>query len=796
MRKALKMSLLLGTIMVLLALTACGVDGDYKSNKKPTISITSWEGAENQAALDTLETLVFQQRIYWNTNDNDGTVTGIAYRILDENGDPISTPGNSVIDEMGDLEPVVLDDGQQVTGWVVHYRQGADENIPLTSENAKKTIWSQRQYAVVNFPANEDGQPIEAISTFEVICIDNAGDVSNIARKSFKTTSDTPNCILSTSRGNPNGKQVGTGLYITFSMSYPSEALDPIPGADFYEYKMAKYYYDEDADSTDTPVMVEGSETEWFITDNREILLTKDTNPALSADFDGTETDANQETFTRVTAHAYNYAGVKSNESIIDFAVKEGFHPKTLIYSQKTYGMGDNHYKDYVSSDDLENYPYILKDGPIPIIYATSFFTDAEGRHVAVNSTNFKFFAKWGFSGQYGNAPTSSTGAFDYTDNPYDTELGRVRNEADDKDYFSEIVAFDIRFDDEPFDFYALSQDPNNTVTHEDGSQWLRVPKNSVWSISKGLELGNLDSGMHKLEISAVDLQYEYDPTPAVFEFELKDYIPVEEREIIVVVDGSRYAFGNELPTYTDSIYAEALADYANVEFWERAEIVSGLGLNPEQYCISYPDLVNVKTLIYREESTETTENFIYDHDAIKLFLNNGGNLILSSPKLQGLNNTLTKDGKNLFRKFFGINNTASAVVNLTSPIQTPFIIGASPTDDAAAFGNLPEFEIFIGPHYPTLIAVQGLIDVSFFAEDYAVPEDNETKIIYRSVAKEIQAGVPFTPQTQEAFDRFNDVPLAVGKITPQNKCLVTGFPISFMKMEGIKQLFDEVLND
>jgi hypothetical protein len=797
MRKALKMSLLLGTILVLLALTACGVDGDYNSNKKPTISITSWEGVEEAAALDTLESLVFQQRIYWNANDDDGTIAGIAYRILDEDGNPIPTPGNSVIDETGELESVVDENGNQLLGWVVHYKPGANENIPLESNLAKKTIWSQLQYATVNFPANEDGQPADVVSSIEVVCLDNMGAISNVARKNFKTTSSVPTCILSTSRGNPDGKQVGTGLFITFSMSTTPGDPFAVPGADYYEYKVGKYVYDEDADSLDIPELIE--ETEWFTTDSNRILLTKDTNPALTADFDGTYPEAEQLTFTRVTAHAYNFAGVKSNESEIEFAVKEGFHPKTLIYSQKVYGLGDYHYKDYTDPSDLETYPYILKDGPIPVIYANKFFVDNEGRYSAVNSTNFKVFAKWGYAGQYGVPPTSSSGSPFFSNNPYDTELGRVLNEADNKDYYSEIVAFDIRFDDQPFDFYALSQDPDNIVTHDDGTQWLRVPKNSVWSISNGLELGNLENGMHKLEISAVDLQYEYDPTPAVFEFYLAEYVPKENRDRTLVLDASEFTEStlDYITAYTDSVYTRVLGDYPNIDFWERKPLQQNSGLSAQEYGIAYTDLLNYKNIIYREESNSNTEKLVYDHDALKLYLNNGGNLIISAAKnIKGINNSFVNQGKNIFRNFFGIRYDGNAIVALENTVTTPYIIGANPTDDASIFGNLPTLDLHVAPYSYTLNLFGALLDLSYFAEDYANLEDTQTKIIYRSKAKPVQVGVPYTPQTEEVFNQFNDLPLAIGKITPQNRCMVTSFPISFMEEADIEELFQEILND
>ncbi len=793
MRKALKISLLLGTIAVLLALTACGVDGDYKSNKAPQISITSWEGAENESAAQDLDSLVFQQKIYWNATDEDGTIAGVAYRILDENGDPIATPGNSVIDEIGELESITYE-GEELVGWVVHYKTGADENIPLSSDLAKKTIWSQEKYATINFPANEDGQPAVKISSFEVISIDNRGDVSNLARKSFKAVSSVPTCILSTSRGNPDGKQVGTGLFITFAMSTTIGDPLSVPGADYYEYKVEKYIYDEDADSLDVPELFEAGE--WVSTTSREVLLTKNTSPSLSPDFDGIDTDAQQLTFTRVTAHAYNYAGVKSNDSIIEFAVKEGFHPNTVIYPQKTYGLGDNHYIDYVNSEDQENYPYILKDGAIPIIYATKLFTNQLGENIAVNSVNFKLYAKWGYYGQYGNRITTTSGAIAtvYSDSPYDDEIARVLNEADNKDYYSEIVAYDIRFDDEPFDFFALSQDPENIVTHEDGTQWLRVPKNSVWSISKGLELGNLENGMHKLEISAVDLQYEYDPTPAVFEFNLVENVPASEREGVMVLGASSFPTWSTTQVYADSVYQEVLSGFSGVEFFSRNEINAATGLSINACNLSYSDLQNYKTIIYREEIVGNTY-FADDYDALKLYVNSGGNIILSAAgNLKSINDVMVNRNRSMFTSYFGINFSKTAI-NVV-PSGKYYFDKFMPTSEISSLPNLPELDVYLGHSHNFLVYQRNAIaDVSYFAENYAFPDDPFAKVIYNSDIKTVGEDT-WAPTSEEEYNLYNNIPLAVGKVTTQNKCFAFGFPLSFMEKTELVQLFNEILND
>lgn len=792
MRKALKMSLLLGTIVVLLALTACGVDGDYKSNSAPEIRITSWEGVETGTDVSEIDSLVFQQRIYWNANDKDGVIAGVAYRILDENGTPIATPGNAVIDEIGDIESVNYQ-GSDLTGWVVHYKTGADENIPLDSPDAKRTIWSKKQYATINFPANEDGHATERISSFEVICIDNRGAVSNIAKKSFKAKSSLPGCILSTSRGNPGGKQVGTGLYLTFSMSTPVGDPFSVPGADYFEYKVEKI---NKADSTVI------SATEWFNTKLEakvnEVKLTKFTNPALSPDF--AEDGVTQETVTRVTAHVYNLAGVRSGESIIEFAVKEGFHPRTMIYPEKVYALGNHHYRDYVDPNDLEVYPFILMSEGSDR-YATRFFRDTEGRKTAINSSNLKVYATWGYWGQFGTPPTSSSGATIFSESPYDTEVGHVLNDADSKDYYSEIIAYDIRFDGAPYDFYALSQDPDNMVTHRDGTEWLRVPKNSVWSISKGLEVNNLSSGMHKLEVSAVDLQDEYDPDHAVLEFYLVDFIPDAERTGVMVIEASNFPTpnaNNYTQTYVDSIYQATLSGFAGVDFFNRKEINQVLGVSKDGCNLAYSDLQRYKTVIYREEIAGTSY-FTSDYDAFKLYVNDGGDILLSAAQnLKSINDMMINRGRNMFRNYFGIDYKQASISGLQQSPPRPYFIGATPTNAVASLPNLPELNLNLStPHNYVLNLRQGMTDISYFAEDYATPGDTQTKVLYRAKIKAIDATPgSFAPTDQATYDLYNNIPLAVAKVTPKNKCIAFGFPISFMHEAEIIQLFQSILND
>jgi len=153
-------------LSVLLIINACGRKGELNPNIKPRVEITSYAGVDSLNEIS--DTTFFQQKIYWTGYDEDGVVDAYAFRILDENGNPISTPGYEYID---------------ADGWVYHYQPGADETIPMDDPNAKITIWTDQVYAEINFPANINGELANVVSAFEVKCVDNRGMESDISRK-------------------------------------------------------------------------------------------------------------------------------------------------------------------------------------------------------------------------------------------------------------------------------------------------------------------------------------------------------------------------------------------------------------------------------------------------------------------------------------------------------------------------------------------------------------------------------------------------------------------------------------
>ena len=139
-------------VVVFMVLTSCDARrGTLNANLQPYITITNYFGVESDTLIT--ESLLFQQTIQWSGTDEDGVVEGYAFRVLNEDGYPIATPGYDAITE---------------DGWVKFYTSNADLSIPLNiSEDT--TIWMDHTYATINFPAADaNGDSANVISIFEV----------------------------------------------------------------------------------------------------------------------------------------------------------------------------------------------------------------------------------------------------------------------------------------------------------------------------------------------------------------------------------------------------------------------------------------------------------------------------------------------------------------------------------------------------------------------------------------------------------------------------------------------------
>ncbi|MFO8145727.1 MAG: hypothetical protein R6T89_08370 [Candidatus Syntrophosphaera sp.] len=796
--KSLKLYAPLAVLAIaLLIMSGCGKSGEKYPNQEPEIQITSYEGYYNSLADTVLtdllapyadSTFLFQQKIFWNASDPDGVIEGFAFRVKDQNGNPIPTPRHDYIDLAGDVTPQNVID-RFGTGWVLHYKTNTNQDLPLDDPEANRTIWSSQKYATINFPAaDENGDPLTMESTFEVIAIDNRGGITpvdpyyparSIAWRTFNSTSDRPTCTVTTTRGNPNGGEVGSGLRLSFTMKDTDPFIDPIPHK--FEFRIMKV-------DPDTEEIIDGTMTEWFASTSLEdpdmdtYLLTRYTDPALTYDV----VDDVTNTLTRIESRAYDLAGVVSEvdgSSHITFAVKAGFRPQTLIYPQKVYALGDNHYIDYADESSPEILPFTIINGVQR--FATPFFKDMEGNTTAVNSHNIKVWLRWGWHGEYGRVQT--TGDIIPTDNPYDKKVDLVLDGDTDENYFSEITHFDLRFDGAPYNYPPYA---NSHVTDADGTEWLRIPLYSP--LGQTLVITALESGVHTFEVRCVDLQGEVDPDPAVVSFDLIDPVPVEERSGILVIDDES---ANTLTAPEPDIlnkYESMLSGYTGTKTFIKRTSLLEEGDTYEDTRLRHlatSDLQEYKLVIYHCDNPSESGQLKNENDGLSLYMSSGGNVLIShTSQLASVLDAFVLANQKSFIGYFGIPYVSPPARILSNSLNSlPFF------QQAIGQEGYPDIDLQIGDGEPSFNPIvnlrQGLSTITYFPS-----LGPDTDVIYQMGIKEVGQD-SFSP-TQEQYDLFNLQPIGLRRVNPENSCYILGFPLSYMQEDDAREFINQVISE
>jgi len=370
MKYVLLIVLLLSLVFIF---NACGRKGELSINQLPVVEITSYSGVEDSLGVE--DTISFQQKIYWSGYDHDGVVEGYAFRVIDESGNPIPTPWNDVIDENNG-------------GWIYHYLPGADESIPL-AETEARSIWTDQVYAMINFPANIDGDSLTTTSIFEIKCIDSDGGESEVVRKYYQVTSDKPICNTQSSKGDISGKETGTGIMLKFIIEEENEQFIEGDKADHFEFMFELVNLAGEVIIDDS--LAAYGFNEWHSTaglaDVYSYFVCLDnedgTKPALV--INTAETDS-----TRIIAKAIDLAGIHSILDTTTFFVKDGFYPSTLIYNgitQANHGnsndifvLGDNHFTTY--NPVSETIPNVLTSEGYH--YSSPFWVDKNGDYACI----------------------------------------------------------------------------------------------------------------------------------------------------------------------------------------------------------------------------------------------------------------------------------------------------------------------------------------------------------------------------------------------------------------------------
>ncbi len=757
-------------ILFTLLFSACGRKNPLSLNSQPQIRITSSYGVEEiQYATD--DTISFQQTIHWKGEDSDGSITGYAFRVLNASGEPIITSGYEYTD---------------ADGWILHYQEGADESIPMSDPYAQLTIWNAKAYATINFPANIDGDSTNVVSLFEVKCRDNRNLESNSVIKYFNVFSMQPSVTISTTSGNIDGKTIGLGIILEFTMNDSDPYVDPIP--DHFLFKLEK----RDFNNT---IVDENGYGEWISTKDQNNVslfrLSQNTSPHLYPN-----SYANNEPVdsTYLLVKAIDMAGIESKTDTISFLIKEGFSPKTLIYIRDTFVLGENHFVPNRDESLNKDIPSLLAyDG---IHYSTPFWIDKNGDFTALNGSNLRIYLHWGWHGEF------------EADNPFEKKDNNVLDAITDSSYFSKIEYFDIRLDDLPFSYAPFPPEGENLFVDPDGKAWLRVPIQN--EIAQNTVLSELNTGTHKFEVRAVDLQGIASVDPAVLDFELIEPLQKEERSGILIIDDDPHHSVFAPDDVIDEFYNIVLSDFSGeivqIERDEIYDIVHSdsidLGyLHFNKSVFSPTDLQNYKLIIYHSDNVFEDSNFGLEYDPMNLYLHLNGNLVFScGTKIIKIQEYLIDSDLNFLNRYFGIPLMSDAVNCLNfqevvgSFIYLQFLDKALPQE-----GNLDEIYLQLPSMVNSVTLKEGLGPVVYF-------DVFDSSVIYSFGCKEPAPGTSFNQwddvddidqfPSLNQFGIFNGKPVALQKQTENNNCLIFGFPLSFMVEDDVKNALNNLLNE
>ena len=827
--------------VLLLAVTVvffgCGYQGDPHENQPPTIRISSFTGTDDDWVKYDEDgkpiPVPYQQVIHWTASDVDGFVVGYAFRVLDEEGNPIQTAGNFFIDldPTNKVTPIELSTfrprggffaGRQLgEGWVLHYERGALEEFPLDDVRAQRTIWTDRVSVVINFPArsnpelgddpiNNPNEPLPMPSIFQVVAIDNRGGISQPAEKFFFATTRTPIPGVNTSRGplhttirhqetgaiiSYNRATLGQGIRFLFSMETRDREVDGVvPTRPWYFYYRLGHVTN-DADSLSLGWIGTGGITldnheggQWFSTRDfanpRETVLTATTDPPLDANVNSGLFD-NQGNIIWATATvmeviAVDLAGVHSHPwRSFRFFINDEFRPQARFYYAHSYVLGDHHWAPIKDTDNTADPPAMST--PAGVRNAMAFtpmpktdergnflFFDDNGNIVpegtprsrmdfiwgAVGNEQTRFWFRWGYNGEFHDSEQEDPERLVPFNNPDHRQRLIVRDSLG-VNYRTEIAYFHLQLNGEPFIFGPLVN-PSCPFFQQG---WLRIPVGH--EIAQRVSFNGLAPGrIHELRLRAEDLAGNWDPSPAVFRFQLVAPNAPGDRQGVLLINYATYVEGSphagvyeELQQY----YRDILPAGTNIQFVHRRTFESlrnatssrymSPGRNTQGYMSSldvrgWPPVRREAHLFpyslltqYRYVIIATdTQNYGArlsirpDLDGIRNYMSNSGTVILiGHSNITHLHREFIETHRSTFlTDFFGfprfVDHLAALTLSTNAIIPGDnqyFFIGATPASGTnnptlrAELDNNPDR--LLTPNFPTWIRERrGLANISY----------------------------------------------------------------------------------
>lgn len=513
---------------------------------------------------------------------------------------------------------------------------------------------------------------------------------------------------------------------------------------------------------------------EWFNTmesyDIREILLNRFTEPPLLSN--------NPDELTQIEAYMVtNYHGIDISPASRKFRVASGFEPQAMIYRRNCYLLGENHFTTFkVASINLE---IPKRQSPEGTIYGLPFFINRNGTHTALYSSDLKIHFNLGWKGKYLN------------NNPAQALLNRVSDAGTGVNYYSEIVSVDLRLNNAPYphDFYENHPEYLTGFLHTDpdGTIWLRAPVNEFVPTHPPVSADRLLTGENILHYRVMDNQMVLSNTVPLT-FILQERIPASGKSGILIVDNEYFS---QLDPEINDFYDYVVSDYSGPTLtldrrWLKDNVWDS-HMHYGRNVIVPTDLEPYRLIIWHcdhpLEVSNISSNFQDDFDTINLYMRGGGNILLSAGQnLRNMNDLAKAQGfyNFIFEKYFGIPYHAHSAIRSfsTNWSQNPFFIGADKSPETAM--NLPDLDLnFYFYHLPNLFG--GFGPVAYF--DLSLITDPAVEPIYQM-------------RTNEDGIEFEGKPVALRRVTENNRTYMFGFPLSFMDADQVKDMINQIITD
>ena len=826
-------------ISVLISFTACGVSGNLDQIDPPNIRITSYSGDENP---DDAPLRPFQQTIFWAADSQRGVVTGYAYRVLNSEGKPISTPENVDIDEDGTVTKEFSQELFQKygPGWVLHYEKHADRTIPLSNPASERTVFTDNVFTTVNFPAyvgdHELPYEIDPVTgeiialgvpgIFEVVAIDNRGNISTPARRYFMSKSAEPELIIGSSAGYLHDSEIGQGVrilfleqtvvlddvvvikpwyfeYQLFHMRIPTEIDGKVP---FHPDSIGKWLDDEelwDQYMVDEYII---NNTQWYDTKGQdvigEIVLTsvdkqggQGWNPTPRL-YKNVENDV-RTNISVLKATMIDMSGVRSKPRYSLFYVNDKYKPSPLFYSSHTYVLGEHHFF-FSQLNNNTDIPPMTQSGSTtrmadqftatPVLNEDGSIADYEW--AVVSDANTRFWFRWGYFGEFENNNPN----LDYQGVVRDPQYGVTGL---GHNYMSEIIYYHIQRNGKQHEFGPLLP----PFAEQPDPDWLRIPANH--EIAQRLSINGLTAyngidgtNLHSITVVIEDLQ-NIKSEPVTFYFRVYPPATAEERSGVLYVDNHNNTPAGLFDWYRDIMPADQKVTYISrrsLQNYLSMDENSQYNIRMGRLVIPFSLLTRYKYVIYAVDSSSGNWlNVYYDQDSLRQYARNNGNLILIGN--QALENLIQEQSRAPMRTFyedyFGWGRDVDSIVALELGVGPNnvryYMTGATPVITGLPILNA-EYENNPETQYGIRTSERGGLGLlSYFTKLAPTAE-----VMYTLNSK--PAGTGRWDPSVEDREAIQGRPVAIRKDNNGGFGYTFTVPLYHMNKENVKALLSEIL--